>query len=144
MGKNGPILEEDEYESEDEDKPKKKRNNKNKKRKKKINNNKNQRNNKKQIIRNTKPIKEILDILSDDESKKEDSNLIKIRNMSTPIKNNTFDKSVDNFDIIQSKILIGDTNNNIKTPPKEKKNSNDIFQTVPNNKYKGLFKDFMF
>ena len=144
MGKNGPILEEDEYESDDEDKPKKKRNNKNKKRKKKINNNKNQRNNKKQIIRNTKPIKEILDILSDDESKKEDSNLIKIRNMSTPIKNNTFDKSVDNFDIIQSKILIGDTNNNIKTPPKEKKNSNDIFQTVPNNKYKGLFKDFMF
>ena len=144
MGKNGPILEEDEYESDDEDKPKKKRNNKNKKRKKKINNNKNQRNNKKQIIRNTKPIKEILDILSDDESKKEDSNLIKIRNMSTPIKNNTFDKSVDNSDIIQSKILIGDTNNNIKTPPKEKKNSNDIFQTVPNNKYKGLFKDFMF
>ena len=26
----------------------------------------------------------------------------------------------------------------------KKKNSNDLFQTVPNNKYKGLFEDFMF
>ena len=86
----------------------------------------------------------MLDILSDDESKKEDSNLFKIRNMSTPIRNNNFDKSVDNFDIIQSKILINDKNNNIKTPSKEKKSSNDLFQTVPNNKYKGLFEDFMF
>ena len=144
MGKNGPILEEDEFESDEEEKQKKKRNNKNKKKKRKNINHKNQKNNKKNNIRNNKPIKEMLDILSDDESKKEDSNLFKIRNMSTPIRNNNFDKSVDNFDIIQSKILINDKNNNIKTPSKEKKNSNDLFQTVPNNKYKGLFEDFMF
>ena len=144
MGKNGPILEEDEFESDEEEKQKKKRNNKNKKKKRKNINHKNQKNNKKNNIRNNKPIKEMLDILSDDESKKEDSNLFKIRNMSTPIRNNNFDKSVDNFDIIQSKILINDKNNNIKTPSKEKKSSNDLFQTVPNNKYKGLFEDFMF
>ena len=144
MGKNGPILEEDENESEDEEKQKKKRNNNNNNKKPKRKYNKNPKNNKKQKNGNNKNIKDIYDSSNDNESKQQISNLYKNRNMSTPIRNYNFDKSEEKVDIIQSKILINDNVNNITTPSKQKKNSNDLFQTVPNNKYKGLFEDFMF
>ena len=123
---------------------KKKRNNNNNNKKPKRKYNKNPKNNKKQKNGNNKNIKDIYDSSNDNESKQQISNLYKNRNMSTPIRNYNFDKSEEKVDIIQSKILINDNVNNITTPSKQKKNSNDLFQTVPNNKYKGLFEDFMF
>ena len=131
MGKNRSILEENENESEEDDKPKnKKRNNKNNKKKKKIP----FRKNKKQYNRNKK--KNTLDYSN--------KSLNKNSNLSTPKRNY---KSEGNIDIIESKIFIGEKEKDIKTPSKEKfekKNNNDLFQTVPNNKYKSLFEDFMF
>ena len=131
MGKNCSILEENENESEEDDKPKnKKRNNKNNKKKKKIPFKKN----KKQYNRNKK--KNTLDYSNE--------SLNKNSNLSTPKRNY---KSEGNIDIIESKIFIGEKEKDIKTPSKEKfekKNNNDLFQTVPNNKYKSLFEDFMF